>query len=214
VTVRRCNSYSIKAVASELCNVSKLVKNALAGEVVSFDIPCVYGYRIVGATVTTADGTQVPTDGLSFVMPAAVVTVTPVVEKMIYHVSFVVDGKLWSSAEYEAGELIVLPEAPTKEAEEGFIYTFIGWGNVPATASGDETELVFEAVFSKAQLGADYDTGNNNNVLIEIVLPCVIAGIVLLVGGLITWRVLVKRRRKRAMAHARARYGKSFDNKE
>ncbi|MBQ9797163.1 MAG: hypothetical protein IJW50_05525 [Clostridia bacterium] len=217
VTVRRCNSYSIKAVASELCNVSKLVKNALAGEVVSFDIPCVYGYRIVGATVTTADGTQVPTDGLTFVMPAAVVTVTPVVEKMIYHVSFVVDGKLWSSAEYEAGEIIVLPEAPTKEAEEGFIYTFIGWGNVPATASGDETELVFEAVFSKAQLGADYDTGNNNNVLIEIVLPCVIAGIVLLVGGLITWRVLVKRHRRRAMSHTRARYGSpysSYDNKK
>ena len=82
----------------------------------------------------------------------------------------------------------------TKEIEEnGSVYTFIGWGDVPAIAMGDVENLVFEASFTQSQTVNDYKTGNNNNVLFAIVLPCVAAAGVLVVGFFVLRRIVRRR---------------------
>ncbi len=190
---RRLYSYSIVPEANEYCNVTQIVTKAIEGESVSIALECVYGYKVTGATIVTADGETITISGSSFQMPASPITITLNVERIVYTVTFVVDGEIWNRAQYYAGEEIVLPADPTKEGEDGYVYTFIGWGNVPAIATGDEEELVFEATFSMAQIVDDYDTGNNNDVLFTVVLPCVLAAVVLLVAFLILNRIVRKR---------------------
>ncbi len=55
-------------------------------------------------------------------VPAHDVTYTASFGKGAFLVTFVVDGKNYSTASMDFGELIVLPDAPTKEG-----YTFAGW---------------------------------------------------------------------------------------
>ena len=193
--VRRFYAFSINYTLDEKCNVrqDKVVKQALEGEWVSINLDCNYGYKVAGATILTANGETIDVVGTSFQMPASAATVTLKVEKIVYRVTFMVDGMAWRIDEYSAGDEIVLPPNPTKAAEEGYVYTFIGWGNVPALAMGENEDLVFEASFSKAQVLSDYNTGNNNNVVFGIVLPCVGAVVVLLIVFLILNRIVRKR---------------------
>ena len=192
-TARRVYAYSVVPNANENCNVAQIIEQATAGEWVSLNLDCAYGYKVVGATIVTAEGETVTVTGLSFQMPASPITVSLHVEEIIYRVVFKVDGKVWHTAEYRAGEEIVLPEDPTKAPNGDCVYTFIGWGNVPAIAMGEDEELVFEASFMESKTVSDYDTGNNNNVMITIVLPCALAAIILLVAFLIANRIVRKR---------------------
>lgn len=191
--VRSKYAYSIVPTVNKFCNVSQMDKKAVPGDWVSLDLNCVYGYKIVGATVTDADGNVIALEGLSFQMPSSAVNVVLEVERIVYRVTFMVDGEVWHSAEYFAGDEIVLPEAPPKRIEGEHAYTFIGWGNVPAIATGEEEELVFEASFTQSTIVDDYDTGNNNDVVFTIVLPIVGAVLVLLIAFLILRRIVRKK---------------------
>ena len=190
---RRAYAYSISWVPSDYCDVRTMIKQATEGEQVSIALECQYGYKIVGATIVTAEGETITVSGVSFQMPASAANITLQVEPIVYRVTFMFGGEVWSYAEYKIGDKIVLPEAPTKEAEEGYVYTFVGWGDVPASAMGDQEDLVFEAEFSKVQIVGDYDTGHNNNVLVTIVLPCVGAVAVLVIAFFILRRVVRKK---------------------
>ena len=190
---RRVYSYAISCLPNDYCDVRAMIKQATEGELVSIALECRYGYRVVGATIVTAAGETITVSGTSFQMPASVANITLQVEPIIYRVTFMFDGEVWSYAEYKIGEKIVLPNAPTKEAEEGYVYTFVGWGNVPASAMGEQEELVFEAEFSKVAILNDYDTGHNNNVLVTVVLPCVAAVAVLVVAFFIVRHVVRKK---------------------
>lgn len=172
---RRIYSYSIFCVPNAFCNVKQpqMAKQATEGELISIDLACNYGYRVVGATIETVEGEIIKVTGASFQMPASAATLTLQVEQIIYRVTFMVEGAVLSYAEYLMGEEIVLPANPSKEAEGGYIYAFSGWGEVPAIATGENENLVFEASFSKVPLVSEYETGHNNNMLIAIVLPCV-----------------------------------------
>lgn len=191
--VRRVYSYSIVPTVNEHCNVTQMVKQATAGELISIALDCVYGYKVIGATIVTANGETITVTGTSFEMPASPITISLQVEQIVYTVTFIVDGEIWDYAKYNAGDEIILPADPTKPEADGYVYTFIGWGNVPAIAMGEVEDLVFEASFTKSQTVSDYDTGNNNDVMMTIVLPCVIAAVVLLVIFLIL-RKIVRRR--------------------
>ena len=192
---RRIYSYTIFCVPNEFCNVKQpqMAKQAIEGEWVSIDLSCNYGYKVVGATIETTDGQTVTVTGVSFQMPASVATLTLQVEKIVYRVTFMVDGKVWNTAEYYMGDAIVLPEDPTKQAEDGYVYAFSGWGEVPALATGKDEELVFEASFDKVQLISDYETGHNNNVVVTVVLPCVAAVAVLVIAFFILRRTVRKK---------------------
>ncbi|MBQ9784885.1 MAG: hypothetical protein IJW29_05245 [Clostridia bacterium] len=195
-------AYTLTLTPSSLYDMSALASRAAVGEVVSLRIRCQYGYEVVGATVCLADGTPVQvSEALTFVMPAEPVTVTLEVAQIRYSVTFIVEGEVIHSAEYLLGEEIFVPEDPTLPAKDGYSYTFIGWGgDIPAMATGEERVLVFHASFVRASQNVDYSTGHNNNMLIEVYLPIFLAALVLLTGGLITWRVLRRRARRRAAA--------------
>ena len=198
-TIRVQEAYAIIPEANQFCNFSQLSNKAAAGEVVSLDLSCRYGYKIVGAKVTDVNGNEIPLTGLSFQMPQTAVSVVLQVEQIVYTLTFMVDGEVWHTAQYYAGEVISLPENPTKEANGEYVYTFTGWGNVPAVAAGEEENLVFEASWAESTTMNDYDSGHNNNVLFGVVVPCVLAAIVLVIGFFVLrkqakkmggWRVL------------------------
>ncbi len=199
--LRRSDSYWIVAEQNQLCNVMSLNKRVVVGETVSLNLSCLLGYEISAVYVRTSDGTEIDVKDLCFVMPASEVYITLTVTEISYHIRFLVDGMLWSEATYAYGETIVLPNTPSKTDDSNFIYSFVGWGSVPAIACGSEKELCFEAVFSAATKNVDYDTGHNNNLLAEVILPCILAGIGILACGLIVWRILVKRKKQRAIAN-------------
>lgn len=186
-------AYSIIPTANKFCNVMQMTNKAVPGDWVSLNLSCVYGYKIVGATVTDAEGNILPLTELSFQMPASAVNVVLEVERIVYRVTFMVNGEVWHSAEYFAGDEIILPEEPPKRIEGEYAYTFIGWGNVPAIARGEDEDLVFEASFNQSKIVDDYDTGNNNDVLFSIVLPIVGVVLVLLIAFLILWRIVRKK---------------------
>ena len=192
---RRIYSYSIAWTTNDYyhCDISQTLKKAIEGENVFISAICDNGYKIVGVTILTTDGETIPVSGTSFQMPASAVTVELKVEPITYRVIFMVDGEVWSSAEYQVDDKIVLPDAPAKEADGGYVYTFLGWGEVPTFVGGVEEELVFEAEFTKAQIVSDYETGNNNNVLFGIVLPCIGVVAVLLIAFLILNRIVRKK---------------------
>lgn len=192
--VARCRyAYNMLPEPNKFCNVTPLYDKAVPGDWISLKLNCVYGYKVVGATVTDADGNEIPLEGLSFQMPASVVNIVLEVERIVYRVTFLVNGEVWHSAEYFAGDELILPEEPPKRIEGEYAYTFIGWGNVPAIVMGEEEELVFEASFAESKIVNDYDTGNNNNVLVTVVLPIVGAVVVLLIAFLILWRIVRKK---------------------
>ena len=191
--VVRCRvAYSVAPQANEFCNVAQIGNKAVVGEWVSLNLNCVYGYKIVGATVKDASGAEIALDGLSFQMPASTVSIVLHVERIVYNVTFMVDGKIWHSAQYHAGDEILLPADPTKATEGEYSYTFTGWGNVPALATGENVNLVFEASWVKSQIVNDYDSGHNNNVLFGVILPCVIAAGVLVITFFILRKVARK----------------------
>ncbi len=65
-----------------------------------------------------------------------------------YTYTFMVDGVSYGSGKLAYGEVIVLPETPTKEGDEQYVYEFRGWIGYESgmTISGDVT---FNAVFDK-----------------------------------------------------------------
>ena len=180
--VARCQyAYNILPEPNKICNVTQLNEKAVPGEWISLKLNCVYGYKVVGAKVTDADGNEIKLEGLSFQMPASVVNVVLEVERIVYRVTFMVNGEVWHYAEYFAGDELLLPEEPPKRIEGEYAYTFIGWGNVPDIVMGEEEELVFEASFAESKIVDDYDTGNNNDVLVTVVLPIVGAVLALVI---------------------------------
>lgn len=212
--LRREYAYRIKVVPNTMCNTMTMAKIAMAGDVVSLKLGAVFGYEVSGARVLCADGTEVEVKDLSFVMPASPVSVELIVSKIVYRVTFMVDGKVWSEAEYGLGDEILLPADPSKEAEEGYVYTFAGWGTVPAIASGAERELVFTASFAHSQDHIKHSSGNND-MLLTVVLPALL-GVIVLVVLLV---VFIKHRNKKELERLlrlrdAARAGRSYEEEE
>ena len=197
VTVRCAYAYPLRVQHHLLCNTMAIDWDALIGSKVSLDVTCELGYEITGIEVKDAKGTAISLDGYSFVMPESAVDIAFTVEPIVYHLVFKSEGKVLLDKTYNYGEKPEIPPAPLKEGDETYVYSFLSWGrDIPAFLTGDERELVFEAQFARAVRDIDYDTGHNNNLLVELVLPCVLGGI-LLIGVGITVLVILRKRRKR-----------------
>ena len=142
-----------------------------------------------------ADGTVVPTEGLTFLMPNGDVTVELTVTRIVYHVSFVVDGVEILAGDYFLGEQITLPPTPTKASDGVYDYTFSGWSQEVTIAYGEDRTPVYEAQFTKSPISAGdpYVSGRNNNWMLTIALP-IVAGVgILLLGFFLVRRFLKKR---------------------
>lgn len=196
-TVRVCEVCTVSVDPTENCYISELPTAVEAGSVVNLKIGCTFGYHISAARVTRADGSEVEVRDLCFVMPSEAVKVELTVTKIVYHVTFVSDGKVISEADYFLGDDIVFPTAPEKASDDTYHYTFSGWSNDLTVAMGDDHAPVFEAIFTATERnGVDpfLSTGNNDWV-VTVALP-IFGGVVLLSIGLM---IFFKQRKKKRL---------------
>ena len=197
-SVRVCESYAVSVDPTENCYISELPTQIEAGSVVDLKIGCTFGYHVSAARVTRADGSEVEVRDLCFVMPAEAVKVELTVTKIIYHVTFLSDGKVLSEADYYLGDDIKYPESPQKESDEIYHYTFSRWSNDLTVAMGDDHAPVFEAIFTATERnGVDpFISTENNEWIITVALP-IFLGLLLAGGGVF---VFLRLRRKKKTA--------------
>ena len=99
-------------------------------------------------------GISVPSIGVYDGSFPETITLYPIYEAERYLIKF---GN-YDSVEYEYGEVIIIPEGPTKENDEYYSYTFIGWFNGDKQIhEGDiaEEDVVFIAKYEKTLLHDD-----------------------------------------------------------
>ena len=190
---RAVNSYFIEVTPNNDCNISQMLEQAVEGEWVSIALDCVRGYKVTGATIVTAEGETITVVGTSFQMPSSPITITLNVERIVYTVTFMVDGQVWSQEQYYVGDQIVLPQTPTKEPVGEYTYTFIGWGDVPLIATGENENLVFEASFQQSQIDPPEVVEEDNGEIITIVLIAMGVVLVIVVVFLILRRIVRRR---------------------
>ncbi|MBQ5662605.1 MAG: hypothetical protein IIV17_06140, partial [Clostridia bacterium] len=208
VYVRRV--FSMHVESAENCDLNSLPVSAFAGDTVTLDPTCVFGYELVGITVLGEDGRAIDVDGCTFVMPAERVTVRLQIAPIRYTVSFLVGDTLWHTEEYGLGEEIRLPSEPTLPDDAEYRYVFVGWSPRVGVASGEERELIFTASFSKISLSEEDPyrgdmTGSN---VFSFFLPLGISFVLLLVGVILLLcfrkRIRAWSKRKKASASASA----------
>lgn len=188
------NSYCIEVVGGEKCNLSSFPEYVGVGTRVDLRLGCVFGYEVAAIKVTLEDGTEVATEGLSFLMPSGNVRVELTVTPIIYHITFVADGKVIAEADYLLGEKIVLPTVPAKPSDASYDYTFVGWSQDITVAYGEDRNPVYEAVFSVTPIEVDHHKMSTIDVVVLIVLP-IVGGLALIgVGVLIALRVIKKKK--------------------
>ena len=195
-TVRVTDCYWIDLLRVEHCFPSAIPSHIGAGSLIDLKVNCEFGYEVVGARVTLDDGTVITTDGLTFLMPQGNVSIALVVERIVYHVSFVADGAVISEKDYYLGDKIEIPASPTKPSDGVYDYVFSKWSQEVTLAFGDDRSLVIEAVWSATPVLTynPYQSGNNNNVFITVVLPIVGGAAVIGVATYLTLRYLKKRK--------------------
>lgn len=193
-----CGTVSVRAyyavtVSTEgsgavLCEATDI----LAGNMVLLTLHSEQGWRLASLEAVTADGMTLDMAGESFCMPAADVTVKAVFEQVEYTVVFMNGGDEVSRGIYHYGDTVALPADPVwaGEEKEGMTYTFTGWS--PAVLPVTE-DVVYTAQYREAVLG-DYQSGNNSNKLVTVVLPIMAAAAVLVGATVVVWRV--KRKKK------------------
>ncbi len=204
--------YRLQAGAVEKCDVTSLQQYAAEGALVSLKLPCVYGYKVATATVTLADGTAVPVNAnLSFIMPAEAVFVTLTVEKVVYTVTFLVDGVVYHTAQYGVGETVVVPEPPTRASDDTYNYTFSGWSpKVASLAIGENYDPVYEAQFSKTAIKKDLEDPTlqrGPNRLFTVNLPIALGVVALIVCTVLwfcRWSPAAKRRKEKKLLAKKA----------
>lgn len=193
--VRR-NAFGVSAEENAHCDVGSLASFAAPGDEVLLDMTCTFGYGVVGAELILEDGSMIRVEGKSFIMPEGNVKVRLQVERIVYHVTFVVNGTVYHEADYYLGEQIVLPAPPTLADDGEYSYTFSKWSPLPTIAVGEDTSPVFEAVFSKTALNAKdpYKAQGNNNRFLTVVLPILLGVVAIAVGAVIFLRLCKKRK--------------------
>ncbi|MBQ8432862.1 MAG: hypothetical protein IJX28_08275 [Clostridia bacterium] len=198
--------YALRIEKNEFCHTEALIPNAAQGDWVSLELAHEAAYEISDATVTLADGTRVavtrdPARGLGFFMPGGDVEISLILSKIVYHVTFLVNGRVYAEQDYAFGEQILAPADPSLPSDGVYTYVFTQWSPALALAVGEERSLTFEAVFSKTLLeGEDpYHSGNDNNRFLTTYLPIGLGVIALGVGGFFFLRY---RKKKKALTLA------------
>ena len=197
--VLRRESYYLRPtdeVDGENCNLKSLPVSALPGELVKINPQCAFGYEIANLVVKTKDGEEIFVDSMEFVMPYGAVTISFDVLKILYHVQFFVDGVLVAERDYGLGEEIVPPEIETiltKEADDEYQYTFLGWSLEQKTAVGDERELRAEARFAKTR-----ERRQLHNILLKSILLFGFLLLAIATGIFLLIWFLRKRKKKQA----------------
>ena len=196
-------AFRIFVEGNEFCNISALPLYAMPGDWISLDLACEFGYEVVGAEIFRNNGITSERVGMKFQMPAEEISIRLKVEKIIYHVTFTVDGEIYSEADYFLGEEIKLPQNPQKEQDDTYSYTFYEWSPAVTIAIGEDRNPEYRAVFSKNLLnGTDPYLQGNNNKLLNTYLPIALGVILLAIGAFVFLRVRKKRRLATAVSRS------------
>lgn len=183
--VRR--SFSITVESVENCDIQSIPTSSFSGERITLDPPCVFGFEVVGVTVIGEDGQILASEGLSFVMPNERVTLRLQVEPIRYTVTFIVNGEVWTTAEYGLGEEILAPSIPSLPSDEEYRYVFTGWSPRLGVASGASRDLTYTASFSKILLSDEdpYRGDMTKSNFFTFFVPMAILFVLLLIGGIL-----------------------------
>ncbi len=130
-------------------SIASFPSHAPQGSTVSLLTNCTFGYEVTGAILTLADGTKETLNATSFLMPANALAIELRVERIVYHVSFVSDGKVISQLELFFDQQIPLPDDPTKAEDESYTYRFTGWTPYVSRTTGEDRNPVYTATFER-----------------------------------------------------------------
>jgi hypothetical protein len=155
------------------------------GEAVNLTVNCYYGYEVVGAVLTYPDGRREEV-GTQFVMPAAPISVELKVERIVFHITFMVDGQVYHQMSLFFEDLIQLPADPVKASDDTYIYSFDGWSPQVWTKAVHRTERnpVFTAVFT-AQPKRALAVDDYRQSFVARVIAIGLSGILLVVGSIL-----------------------------
>ena len=193
---------------TENCNLTAFPPHMPAGATVELNANCTYGYEISSAVLIYADGSRELITQKSFVMPRGAVAVELNVTRIVYHISFVVDGKVVSEMDLFFGEEIPLPADPTRAEDDRYYYTFSGWSPYVTRATGENRTPVYTATFTPVEkeniAGIDNESDPFLTVMVPILCAVLVVLIVLLVLG-----IHFRRQIKRGLAKACKWLGRS-----
>jgi hypothetical protein len=116
-------------------------------------------------------------------MPDESVTVSAKLTEMEYTIKFVVDGVVISEQVYHKGDIVVLPENPTKAQDGDTVYLFVGWSPTITPVNGD---MVYTAEFQTTTIGTESYGGERGNFytilnIAVVVSAAVVASIVVII---------------------------------
>ena len=178
------------------CDLHSLISRAYAGQEILLKGNCTYGYEIVGAVLTLANG-ETQTVGKTFVMPTENLEIALLVEPIVYHVTFVADGVILREDTYGFDETIILPEDPVKGEDGTNRYAFIGWTPYVTRTVGDDRNPVYTAVFSASPREFAQPTGGGIGLFFRSALFwCLVAAVVILIGGIVLAVILIRRKKR------------------
>ena len=173
--------------------LTALPPRAAEGDTVDLNVKCGYGYEVVGAVLTYADGRTETVTGTSFVMPAALRSVELKVEKIAFEITFVADGAVYHTVKLFFGDKLELPDAPTKAEDGQYTYSFAGWSPEVWNSAVylEQRAPVFEAVFTAHEKSVTAAEEYQGSFLTRIILIGV-GGVLLAVGLILS---IIHRRR-------------------
>ncbi len=173
--------------------LTALPPRAAEGDPVDLNVKCGYGYEVVGAILTYADGRTETVTGASFTMPADLRSIELKVERIAFNVSFVADGVVHHTITLFFGDKLELPDAPTKAEDEQYTYSFAGWSPEVWNSAVylDQRDPVFEAVFTAHEKSVTAAEEYQGSFLTRIILIGV-GGMLLAVGLILS---IIHRRR-------------------
>lgn len=192
-----CPQYPL-SYTGENCDLNSMVSRAYAGQEITLDGNCTFGYEILGAVLTFENG-ETQTVGKTFLMPAEKLEIALIVEPIVYHVTFVVDGVILREDTYGFDEEVILPEAPVKDDDGTNRYAFVGWTPYVTRTVGDDRDPVYTAVFSASPLEFAQPTGGGIGMFFRSALfwYLVITVVVLTAGIVLTVKLIRRKRRAR-----------------
>ncbi len=148
--------YSVTVYDSEGATVTVSYDSLDPGALIKLTVKYAEGYEAREfSIINEATGENIAYNGASFRMPRGNVSVYATAKLKVYTVTFVSDGKVISSAQYNHGDSVKLPADPKKESDGKRTYAFVGWS--PSVSPTATESVTYKARYQSTLLPMDDD---------------------------------------------------------